>query len=214
MIAPHPPGSTRRTGTARLVGLVTAVLALLAVAAFPVREALYLRIAGTAESSAAAPLVGLTARAGLLVLVATAGVLAVRSWRRDRPALVTLTAAGVGVVGAYLLSEVVKLLVTEERPCRAAGLPTVLDCPAAGDWSWASNHAVVGAAFAPASVLAAPRVGWLGVPGALGGAGAGGGGGGGLPSPARSKTGGPPPTPPPGGGGAPRGCPPRPRGTG
>ncbi|MBF6360215.1 phosphatase PAP2 family protein [Nocardia farcinica] len=167
MIAPHPPGSTRRTGTARLVGLVTAVLALLAVAAFPVREALYLRIAGTAESSAAAPLVGLTARAGLLVLVATAGMLAVRSWRRDRPALVTLTAAGVGVVGAYLLSEIVKLLVTEERPCRAGGLPTVLDCPAAGDWSWPSNHAVLAAAFATACVLAAPRVAWFAVPVAL-----------------------------------------------
>ncbi|MFI2562469.1 phosphatase PAP2 family protein, partial [Nocardia farcinica] len=164
MIAPHLPRSAHRRG---IVGLVTAILAVLAVVAFPVREALYVRIAGTAESSVAAPLVGLTARAGLLVLVVTAGVLAVRSWRRDRPALVTLTAAGVGVVGAYLLSEIVKLLVAEERPCRAGGLPTVLDCPAAGDWSWPSNHAVLAAAFATACVLAAPRVAWFAVPVAL-----------------------------------------------
>ncbi len=158
--------------TLRLVGLTTALLMVFALASFPIREPLYIWIAGTTESSAAAPLVGLTARAGLLVLVATAGVLAIRSWPRDRRAMVTLIAAGVGVVGAYLLSELVKLLVTEERPCRTVGLPTVLDCPAAGDWSWPSNHAVLAAAFATACVLTAPRVAWFVVPVAVAVAGA------------------------------------------
>ncbi|WP_280194112.1 phosphatase PAP2 family protein [Nocardia farcinica] len=39
--------------------------------------------------------------------------------------------------------------------------------PAAGDWSWPSNHAVLAAAFATACVLAAPRVAWFAVPVAL-----------------------------------------------
>ena len=67
-------------------------------------------------------------------------------------------------MGAYLSSELVKLVVTEPRPCRALGIETVLECPEVGDWSWPSNHSVIAASFATACVLAAPRLIWLVAP--------------------------------------------------
>lgn len=72
------------------------VLALLAVAAVPVRDELYLAIAQTFEASFLGPAAGVVADKGLLVLVATAGVLAVWSWREDRRAFRTLVVAGTG----------------------------------------------------------------------------------------------------------------------
>ncbi|MFD6856675.1 phosphatase PAP2 family protein [Rhodococcus sp. NPDC060090] len=140
------------------------VLALLAVAAVPVRDELYLAIAQTFEASFLGSAAGIVADKGLLVLVATAGVLAVWSWLRDRRAFRTLVVAGVGVIAAYLLSEVIKLVVTEPRPCRTLGIATVLECPEIGDWSWPSNHSVIAASFATACVLAVPRMLWFVAP--------------------------------------------------
>ena len=143
---------------------VALVLTLLAAATVPIRDRLYLSVARTVEGSFLGPLAGLVADKGLLVLVAFTGVLAAWLWRNDRRGFGALAAGGLGVVGAYLSSELVKLVVTEPRPCRALGIATVLECPEVGDWSWPSNHSVIAASFATACVLAAPRLIWLVAP--------------------------------------------------
>ncbi|WP_406633419.1 phosphatase PAP2 family protein [Amycolatopsis sp. WGS_07] len=54
-----------------------------------------------------------------------------------------------GTIAAYVLSEIIKAFVHEQRPCR--GLPPsaiVGTCPPAGDWSFPSNHSTIAAAVA------------------------------------------------------------------
>ncbi len=102
------------------------------------------------------PGVGLVADVGLLVLVALFAVLAAQMWRTRSPYLGDLLMGGFGVVVAYVLSEVVKSLVGEDRPCRAqVALP---DCPAVGDWSFPSNHTVIAIGLATAIVLASGQM--------------------------------------------------------
>lgn len=74
--------------------------------------------------------------------------------------------AGLGTVLAYAISEAVKLVVDEERPCRALGaaVESVAECPAAGDWSFPSNHATLAAALAAGLALLRPRLAWLTLP--------------------------------------------------
>ncbi|MCK9795681.1 phosphatase PAP2 family protein [Isoptericola sp. 4D.3] len=153
---PAPGGRDERV-VRRAAILVLAGCVVLAASTFLVREPLYRTVAGAVTASPLAPLVELTAEAGLLVLVATAAGVAVRSWLRARRSFWVLVAGGVGVVAAYLTSEVVKLLVAEQRPCHVIDVATVLPCPPVGDWSWPSNHATLAAAFAVACLLAAPR---------------------------------------------------------
>ncbi|WP_258194601.1 phosphatase PAP2 family protein [Rhodococcus sp. OK519] len=102
------------------------------------------------------PGVGLIADAGLLALVALFAVLAAQMWRTRSPYLGDLLMGGFGVVVAYGLSEVVKVLVSEERPCRVE--LALADCPAAGDWSFPSNHTVIAVGLATAIVLATERM--------------------------------------------------------
>ncbi|WP_305092469.1 phosphatase PAP2 family protein [Prescottella sp. R16] len=102
------------------------------------------------------PGVGLIADGGLLVLVALYAVLAVYLWRNRPTQLGDLLVGGVGVVVAYVLSEVVKAFVSEDRPCRTqVALP---DCPAPGDWSFPSNHTVIAVGIATVIVLASEKV--------------------------------------------------------
>ncbi|RVW01137.1 phosphatase PAP2 family protein [Rhodococcus xishaensis] len=102
------------------------------------------------------PGVSLIADGGLLVLVALFGVLAVQMWRTRSPYLGDLLMGGFGVVVAYALSEVVKVFVGENRPCRAE--LTLPDCPAVSDWSFPSNHSAIAFGIATAIVLASTRV--------------------------------------------------------
>jgi undecaprenyl-diphosphatase len=105
--------------------------------------------------------------AGLLVL---AGLLAWIAWRT--PAFGGVLLVGAGAVLAYLASEAIKLVVDEDRPCRAfAGISTWVPCPPASDWSFPSNHATVAGALAAGVVLLAPRLALLAVPVAVGVAG-------------------------------------------
>ncbi|MFD6880950.1 phosphatase PAP2 family protein [Rhodococcus sp. 105337] len=150
--------------TLRRAMLTAVVLAFLALAAVPVHEELYTAIARAIEASPLAALAGVIAEKGPLVLVATFAVLAVRSWLRDRRALRIMVAGGAGAVVAYLTSELVKLVITEPRPCRAFDVTTVLECPEVGDWSWPSNHSVIAASLATACVLAVPRIIWFVAP--------------------------------------------------
>ncbi|WP_433471749.1 phosphatase PAP2 family protein [Spirillospora sp. CA-142024] len=79
-------------------------------------------------------------------------------WRargRDARAMGLALAAPFAVVSAYLVSEVSKSHIQEERPCRAvAGAVHIAACPAQGDWSFPSNHATIAAASASAIVVA------------------------------------------------------------
>ncbi|ONI85840.1 hypothetical protein ALI144C_12035 [Actinosynnema sp. ALI-1.44] len=69
--------------------------------------------------------------------------------RRQGPARMSLAVvAPLMVAFAYLVSEVLKVLVKEERPCR--GLAA---CPEVGDWSFPSNHATIAGAAAVGLIL-------------------------------------------------------------
>ncbi|RFS83855.1 phosphatase PAP2 family protein [Actinomadura spongiicola] len=93
--------------------------------------------------------------AGLLLFA----VLFVAGWWRarvrDARAMGLALAAPFAVVAAYLVSEVSKTFLEEERPCRAvSGAVHIAACPSPGDWSFPSNHATIAAASAAVIVVA------------------------------------------------------------
>ncbi|MCP3767628.1 phosphatase PAP2 family protein [Streptomyces sp. MAR25Y5] len=73
---------------------------------------------------------------------------------------------GLGTVAAYAVSEAVKLVVDEERPCRAlrTGADLVAECPGAGDWSFRSNHATPAAGLAVGLAVLWPRLAAITLP--------------------------------------------------
>lgn len=90
-------------------------------------------------------------------------------WWRARHASATtmavaVTALAAGMI-AYLTSEVSKTILTEERPCRAVGLPIVAaECPPVGDWSFPSNHSTIAGALFVAAFLVSWRWGLIALP--------------------------------------------------
>ncbi|MBB5434614.1 phosphatase PAP2 family protein [Nocardiopsis composta] len=151
-----------------LISIAAAIaFALLSLLAYPAREELFTKTVDWVADSGSGPIVGFIADKGLLVLVAAAGALAVRFLFRSIRRFRVLVAAGAGVITAYALSEVIKLLVAEARPCSSIDVASVLSCPGAGDWSWPSNHSVLAAAFATACMLTAARTTWFTAPIAL-----------------------------------------------
>jgi membrane-associated phospholipid phosphatase len=103
------------------------------------------------------------AAGGLVVL---AGLLVLAWWprRRDPAAFATAVLTGAATLAAYVTSEALKLIVDEERPCRALiGLAPAADCPPPGDWSFPSNHATLAAALAVGIVFVRPRIGVIAV---------------------------------------------------
>lgn len=156
----HP--MTRRRAAAVAAGLAT-----FSATTVPARDSLYRAVAGTA-ADAPGPvraLVDLVAGQGLLILVATAVLVVIGvAVRGERDRFLLTVAASIGAVLAYGASELVKAMVTEERPCRASAVDTVLACPPHGDWSWPSNHATIAAALATACLLVAPKLWPLVVP--------------------------------------------------
>lgn len=143
----------------RAAALLATALSILAVASVPLREPLYRGLASTADGMGPTgqAAVRLAAEKGLLLLLAVIAAVAVAAIRRGRDPFVLLVCAGLGTVTAYVSSEALKLLVQEQRPCRSPGIDTVLTCPAAGDWSWPSNHATIAAALGIACLIVAPR---------------------------------------------------------
>ncbi|WP_083982143.1 phosphatase PAP2 family protein [Actinomadura hibisca] len=93
--------------------------------------------------------------AGLLLFAA---LFVLGWWRardRDARSMGLALLAPAAMVSAYLVSEVSKSFLREERPCRAvAGAMNIAQCPAPGDWSFPSNHATIAAASAAAIVVA------------------------------------------------------------
>ncbi|GAA2431000.1 phosphatase PAP2 family protein [Streptomyces macrosporus] len=106
---------------------------------------------------------------GLLILLA---LLAAACWRvrHAEPRVLARALLGpVGVAVAYGISEAVKVVVREERPCRAvvgAAVP-IAPCPEPGDWSFPSNHATIAVASAVAVVVVWRAAAWLALPLAL-----------------------------------------------
>lgn len=89
----------------------------------------------------------------MLALIAAFGVVAwgLRRLKADR--IATAFTTGIGVIAAYGLSEVIKLIIEQERPCREV---VMLDeCPAVGDWSFPSNHTVIAFAVATGILIIA-----------------------------------------------------------
>ncbi|WP_070198914.1 phosphatase PAP2 family protein [Streptomyces oceani] len=108
--------------------------------------------------------------AGLLLLAALLCAACLTDLRRTGAygrAAALLTPAAVAV--AYGLSELTKLLVREERPCRAVpdAAPSIAPCPGVGDWSFPSNHATLALGAATTLLLLRRAWGWLVLPVAL-----------------------------------------------
>ncbi|MFJ6937322.1 phosphatase PAP2 family protein [Streptomyces sp. NPDC101132] len=101
------------------------------------------------------------------------GLLFVALWWRARPldhrAQALAVLAPLATAAAYVVSELLKSVVQEERPCRAvagAGSP-LISCPPYGDWSFPSNHSAIAGAAAIALAVVVPRLALLTVPMAL-----------------------------------------------
>lgn len=97
--------------------------------------------------------------AALLILL---GLVAGLGWIgrvRDPRLLVGAVLTLVATAGAYALSEGLKLVVDQERPCRAmTGVDPIGACPDVGDWSFPSNHATIAGALAVGLAVVVPRL--------------------------------------------------------
>ncbi|MFI6051348.1 phosphatase PAP2 family protein [Streptomyces violascens] len=90
-----------------------------------------------------------------------------RARRRGGPVAVMALAAPVLVALAYVINDLVKMVVREDRPCQSLHAMTLEACPAAGDWSFPSNHAAIAGAAAVALLFVSRRLGALAVVAAL-----------------------------------------------
>ncbi|MEV4944102.1 phosphatase PAP2 family protein [Streptomyces sp. NPDC053755] len=101
------------------------------------------------------------------------GALFVAGWWRARSGSGELMAlallAPLATAFGYVVSESLKSLVDEERPCRAvaAAAASLVPCPPTGDWSFPSNHAAIAGAGAVALALSWRGLGLLTLPMAL-----------------------------------------------
>lgn len=96
---------------------------------------------------------------GVLVLALLWARTVWSGWRCRPGAAAGPIVVGFGAGLAYLTSEAVKLVVDQERPCRAfPGVAAWVPCPPAGDWSFPSNHAAVAGALAGGLVLMGSRL--------------------------------------------------------
>lgn len=94
-------------------------------------------------------------QAVLLALIACFGLAAWGFRRLEITRILTAVLVGIGVVISYVLSEVLKLILRQERPCRA--VVELDECPAVGDWSFPSNHTVIAFAVATGIVIITAR---------------------------------------------------------
>lgn len=98
--------------------------------------------------------------AGLFLFAA----LFVLTWWRARYApardLALALAGPAGIVCAYVSSEILKIFIMEERPCRG-GVATIAACPPVGDWSFPSNHSVIAVGAAATLTLIWRTLAWV-----------------------------------------------------
>ncbi|MCX4549118.1 phosphatase PAP2 family protein [Streptomyces sp. NBC_01387] len=114
-------------------------------------------------------LMELWTEAGLLLFAVLFVVVWWRARTRSSQAMSLALLAPLGTAIAYVISEVLKSVIHEERPCRAVSgaMRPLIDCPAPGDWSFPSNHSIIAASAAVGLSLAMVRLVWLTVPVAL-----------------------------------------------
>lgn len=142
-------------------GIKVALLGVLSYLAYLVKDSVYVGIVNTVDSSPMLTVLALFfSETALLLLVIATLAIALWAWCRDREIFWTLFSGGIGVICAFVLSKVIKIIFTEERPCQEMAVHTVSVCPPMGDWSWPSNHSVIAAAFATAVALAIRRLRW------------------------------------------------------
>jgi undecaprenyl-diphosphatase len=102
----------------------------------------------------------LVSEGGLVLLAALLGAAAWRARSAGPRRVATALAGGIGVVLALGVSELQKVLLAQDRPCRSVpALRAVVECPPVGDWSLPSNHATLAAGLAAALIWTVPR-GW------------------------------------------------------
>ncbi|MFC7641094.1 phosphatase PAP2 family protein [Streptosporangium lutulentum] len=108
------------------------------------------------------------AAGSLALIIGSIAVFIAVIWRargKGMPAMALAVLAPVATTVAYVIAETVKVLVEEERPCRALGnVMTISACPPSGDWSFPSNHAVVAGAVAVAALVVWRRLAAVVVP--------------------------------------------------
>lgn len=106
--------------------------------------------------------------AGLLLFAVLFLVAWWRARRGDPMALAVAVLAPLGTAVAYVVSELAKSGITEERPCRAVkGAVSLIACPAPDDWSFPSNHATIAGGAAVGLMLAWRVIAWVTLPMAL-----------------------------------------------
>lgn len=115
-----------------------------------------------APSTADLPGVGMLADVGVVALAALT-LFVVWTLRREAvgrvaPAVVAMVAVPI----SYAVSEGLKLVVGESRPCRTEIV--LADCPPIGDWSFPSNHSVIAFSLATAAIVASRSLVWTALP--------------------------------------------------
>ncbi|WP_103352157.1 phosphatase PAP2 family protein [Amycolatopsis sp. CA-128772] len=97
---------------------------------------------------------------GLVLLVLVAAFAWWRARRQDAGRMAAVLWVPIAVGLAYGLSNLVKILVEEPRPCiRYPAVPTVATCDFATDYSFPSNHVTIAVSAAVALLLVGRRVG-------------------------------------------------------
>jgi undecaprenyl-diphosphatase len=98
-------------------------------------------------------------------------VLMLLAWWQARSAPPQRMAAALGaplvVAAVYLVNDLVKSLIAEQRPCHALHVVTLEACPSVTDYSFPSNHSAIAAAATVALLLADRRIGRYALPLAL-----------------------------------------------
>ena len=159
-LRPDPPSLAWRAWEAsartRIICALTALMLtfLLVLAAWSATRPAELLYSAVVPHTAEAPMIGALADLAILALAAGFGVMLWRA-RRSVGVFPLGIAAGVGVLVGYAASESVKLLIREERPCRA--VIALAECPAVGDWSFPSNHTAIASGLAVAMFVVARR---------------------------------------------------------
>ena len=113
--------------------IVVLCLSVLALLSFVIKDQLYVVVDTTVQSSALLSALAVFCSEPLLVLlVLSAAGIAAWSWFKDRNIFWTIAASGIGAIAAYLVSTILKLIVTEQRPCQSIHVATALACPPLG----------------------------------------------------------------------------------
>lgn len=96
---------------------------------------------------------------GIVALLLLCVALGVRALRRGPGEAASCLVAAGGTMVAYLASEGLKLLFTQQRPCQLEErLMEAAGCPGLSDYAFPSNHATTAAALAAAVAVMAPRL--------------------------------------------------------